>query len=173
MRTPRALVSLLLLGLLGACAGRPGPAAWAASVCDALTPWRTEIGALNERAQRQMDAATTPVQAKEHLVRLLTGAEKASETARDRVARAGVPDVTEGEEVAAGFVASLAATRDAYGKARTTVERLAVGDATAFYAAVEVAMKTLTEEYGRSALDTTKVRSVELKRAFAEVPECR
>ena len=47
------------------------------------------------------------------------------------------------------------------------------GDATTFYDGVQAALATLTEEYGRSALDTTRLHSVELQRAFDEVPECR
>ncbi len=174
MRTPRALVPLVLLGfVLGACGGGPAPAAWAAAVCSALAPWRTEIGSLTERAQKQLTPATTPAQAKENLVRLFGGAQTASETARTKVAAAGVPDVDGGAEIARQFENSLAGARDAYGRAKTAVERLGTGDATAFYDGVQAAMATLTEEYGRSALDTTRLRSVELQRAFDEVPECR
>jgi hypothetical protein len=158
---------------LGACGGGLAPATWAASVCAALAPWRTEIGSLTERAQRQMAGATTAAQAKENLVRLLDGARAASETARSRVDEAGVPDVDGGAEVAREFAASLMAARDAYGKARDAVGGLSTTDADAFYEAVENAMKTLNEEYARSALDTTKLRSAELRRAFDEVPECR
>lgn len=174
MRTPRALGALLLLGLvLAACGNRPAPATWAASVCAALTPWRAEIVSLTERTQRQMQAATTPAQAKENLVRLLEGAEAASETARDRVAAAGVPDVDNGEEISRSFVTSLTGARDAYGRAKVAVEKAAVENSSTFYADVEATMTTLKEEYARSALDTTKVRSVELQQAFDEVPECR
>lgn len=174
MRTLRALVSVVVLSfLLGACGGGPAPAAWAASVCAALSPWRAEIGSLTERAQRQMDAATTPAQAKENLVRMFAGAESASENARAHVAEAGIPDVEGGETIAKSFVNSLAAVRDAYGGAKRRIEAMAVGDPSAFYAGVEAAMKTLNEEYGRSALDTTKLRSEELQRAFDEVPECQ
>ena len=68
---------------------------------------------------------------------------------------------------------SLAGARNAYGRARVAVEAAAVDDPSAFYAEVEATMKTLNEEYGRSALDTTKMHSVELRQAFDEVPECR
>lgn len=174
MRTPRALVPLLLLGLvLAACGNRPAPAAWAASVCAALTPWRAEISSLTERTQRQMEAATTPAQAKENLVRLLEGAEAASEAARARVAAAGVPDVDNGEEISRSFVKSLTIARNAYHRARVAIEGAAVEDASTFYAGVEATMNTLNEEYASSALDTTKVHSVELRQAFDEVPECR
>ncbi|HZN16855.1 MAG TPA: hypothetical protein VFB84_01505 [Micromonosporaceae bacterium] len=174
MRTPRRLLTVLLVGLLlGACGGGPTPGVWAATVCQALGPWRSDIASLTARAQQQMAAATTPAQARENMLRLLEGAQQATETARSRVEAAGVPDVDGGSAVAQEFQHALAAMRDAYARARTAVDVLATGDADAFYDGVEAAMATLTEEYGRGALDTTKISSTELRRAFDEVPECR
>lgn len=174
MRSPRAgaALAVVLVAALAACGGgRPAPRAWAAQVCEALAPWRAEIGALTSSTQQQMTAQTTPAQAKENLVRLLGGAESASETARAGVADAGVPDVDGGDEVAGGFVASLSAVRDAYGKARRTIEGLDTGPA--FYDGVGAAVETLNREYEASALDTTALDSPELRQAFDEVPECR
>ena len=74
--------------LVVAGCGGPSPRAWAASVCEALTPWRAEINKLTSSTQQQMTAQTTPAQAKENLVRLFAGAEQASETARPQ-GRAG------------------------------------------------------------------------------------
>jgi hypothetical protein len=174
MRPPRALVPLVLLGLvLSGCGGGHAATAWAASVCTALAPWRNEISSLTDRAQRQMAGATTPGQAKENLVRLLGGAEAASEAARSRVSAAGVPDVDGGEQIAGQFVAALTAARDAYGNAKRAVQKLATTDDKAFYDGVAAAMATLTDEYARSSLDTTRLRSAELQQAFDEVPECR
>lgn len=153
--------------------GGPAPQAWAAAVCQALTPWRTEISTLTSRTQQQMTAATTPAQAKENLVRLFGGAAAASETARQKVQRAGVPDADGGEAVAAGFVSSLSAVRDAYGRARDDIAELDTANADTFYTEVGKVVQTLDTEYGRGALDTTRLSSEELKRAFDEVPECR
>ncbi|WP_203714411.1 hypothetical protein [Asanoa siamensis] len=173
MRTPRAVLPavLLVLALAGCGAGRPAPQIWAADVCDALSPWRDEIDSLASGTQQQMTAKTTPAQAKENLVRLLGGAEQASEDARALVEKAGVPDVDEGTAVADGFVGSLAGVRDAYGKAKRTIDGLDTGPA--FYDSVQVAVETLNKEYDASALDTSKLDSPELTRAFDEVPECR
>ncbi|GAA4693274.1 hypothetical protein [Phytohabitans rumicis] len=176
MRTPRAVFVVLATVfalLVGGCAGGPTPRVWAASVCTALSPWRTEIGTLTTRTQQQMTAKTTPAQAKENLVRLLGGAESASETAREQVQKAGVPDVDGGESVAKGFLRSLTAVRDAYGKAKQGIEQLDAGQADPFYDGVQSVMNTLTSEYNRSALDTSALDSEELKQAFDEVPECR
>jgi hypothetical protein len=176
MRTPRAVIVALTTAfalLAGGCGGGPAPRAWAANVCTALSPWRAEISTLTSRTQQQMTAKTTPAQAKENLVRLLGGAESASEAARAKVEEAGVPDVDGGESVATGFVRSLTAMRDAYGRARQSVEGLDAGRADPFYDGVESVMSTLTTEYNESALDTSSLDSEELRAAFDEVPECR
>lgn len=153
------------------CGGNPAPRAWAAAVCQALAPWRAEITDLAATTQQQMTAKTTPAQAKENLVRMLGGAESASETARVKVTEAGVPNVDGGEAVAQGFVGSLVAVRDAYGKARRAIEGLDTGPA--FYDGVEATVDTLNKEYDASALDTASLDSPELRAAFDEVPECR
>ncbi|MER6753429.1 hypothetical protein [Micromonospora echinofusca] len=180
MRTCRAaaagkltVVLATLVLVLAGCGGGPSPRAWAASVCSALTPWRAEISKLTRSTDQQMTAQTTPAQAKENLVRLFGGAEQASETARRKVEEAGVPEAEQGEEVSAGFRASLAKVRDAYGRARDTIDGLGTGQPTAFYDGVRAAVDTLNKEYDASALDTSRLNSEELKRAFDEVPECR
>nr|MDT0660114.1 hypothetical protein [Micromonospora sp. DSM 115978] len=180
MRTPRPAPAVWFTAVLcacavlaGACGGGPAPRAWAASVCQALAPWRAEISTLTSSAQQQMTAQTTPAQARENLVRLFGGAEQASETARRAVQEAGVPDVDGGEVVSQEFLASLTAVRDAYGRARRSIEELGAGPAGEFYASVKAAVDTLNQEYDASALDTSKLDSVELQQAFDEVPECR
>ncbi|BCJ58977.1 hypothetical protein [Micromonospora endophytica] len=180
MRTCRAAAAgklitvLVTLALLAACGSSgPSPAAWAASVCSALTPWRAEISKLTSSTNEQMTAQTTPAQAKENLVRLFGGAEQASEDARRKVEQAGVPEVEHGEEISAGFRASLASMRDAYGQARTTIDGLSTGEAGVFYDGVRAAVEVLKQEYDASGLDTSQLNSEELKRAFDEVPECR
>ncbi len=77
-----------------------------------------------------------------------------------------------GDRIAARFAASLKAVRDAYGHARTTVSGLSTADAGAFYKEVGTAFGQLQQEYAASALDTGKVSSAPLRKAFNEVPEC-
>ncbi|HET6532114.1 MAG TPA: hypothetical protein VFH03_16100 [Actinoplanes sp.] len=175
MRPARTLlvIAVVLCTGLAACSTASGPRVWAASVCTALAPWRAEIGTLTTRTQQQMTAATTPAQAKENLMRLFGGAEAASEQARAGVARAGVPDVDRGEQVAAGFVASLSAVRDAYGRAKAGIAALATSPQKAFYAQVAAVVDQLNRDYEESSLDTSRLESRELTKAFDEVPECR
>ncbi|GAA0437691.1 hypothetical protein Aca07nite_46420 [Actinoplanes capillaceus] len=176
MRAVRPITLALVLVLaapLAGCSSRPGAQAWAALVCTALSPWRSEIDTLTSRTQQQMTAETTPAQAKENLARLFNGAESASEEARAGVQRAGVPDVTNGEEIADGFLGSLAGIRDAYGTARTGIEALATSPAKSFYTEVARVVEKLTSDYERSSLDTTSLESVELRQAFDSLPECQ
>jgi hypothetical protein len=176
MRPVRPLAALLVLALvapLAACSSAHGARAWATAVCTSLSPWRTEIGSLTSRVQMQMSAATTPGQAKENLMRLFAGGQDATERARAGVARAGVPDVDGGKEIAAGFTGSLAAVRDAYGKAEQGIEALATAPADTFYPRVEKVVAQFNQDYSASSLDTSKLNSRELKQAFDEVPECR
>jgi len=176
MRSARPVPLLIFIALaitLGGCSGSPSPRAWAASVCTALSPWRTEIGTLTTRTQQQMTAETTPSQAKENLMRLFGGAQEASEKARSGVEEAGVPDVENGKQIADSFTSSLSAMRDAYGRAKSGIEALATSPTKTFYTQVSTVVDTLSTEYAKSDLDTSKIDSKELSRAFDEVPECR
>ncbi len=166
------LATLVLLACLAGCAKGPPPRAWAASVCHALGPWRTEINALTTTAQEQTPQSTTPEQAKENLVRMLGGARDATEKARSEVEAAGVPEVKDGKTIAAKMTESLTKVRDAYGTARDTIDALSTADPASFYTGVQTAMNRLQQDYAASALDTTNLRSTELQTAFAEAPEC-
>ncbi|MEU4694519.1 hypothetical protein [Actinoplanes sp. NPDC023714] len=171
---PISLALVLVLAVpLSACSGQPGAQAWAASVCTALTPWRSEIDSLTSRAQAQMTAETTPSQAKENLSRLFDGAASASEAARAGVERAGVPAVDDGERIADGFLGSLAGIRDAYGQARTGIEGLSTRPTKTFYTEVGKVLDRLNADYEKSNLDTTELESVELRQAFDSLPECQ
>ncbi|GIF15119.1 hypothetical protein [Actinoplanes teichomyceticus] len=167
-----ALVLVLAVSLAG-CSSAHGAQAWVASVCTALTPWRSEISTLTTRTQQQMTTRTTPGQAKENLARLFDGARAASEKARAGVERAGVPDVSNGEAIAAAFVGSLTGMRDAYGSAHDGIEALPTSPAGTFYTEVGKVVERLNQEYEKSGLDVSKLDSVELREAFESLPECQ
>jgi hypothetical protein len=167
-----AVVAALAALLLGGCAGGPPARVWAASVCSALSPWRAELDSLTTKAQEQANAAPNSAQAKENLVRLFDGAQKSTEAARVKVEAAGVPDVDHGDKIARSFVATLAAVRDAYGHAKDGISGLGDNDSKSFSDGVAAVLTALNSEYAKSAVDLTKLDSVELKKAFDEVPEC-
>jgi len=171
----RLVAAIAIAAALSACGGATGvePKAWAKSVCTALRPWRDEIGALTKQVQQQMASATTPVQTKQNLLTLVTGAQTASDTALTKLKAAGTPAVEQGDRIAVQFANAVNGVRDAYAHARTAIEALNTGDAKAFYTAVAATFHTLDHEVSGSDLDTNKVGSVELRHAFDEVPECR
>jgi hypothetical protein len=175
LRSSRAagVPALALLVVLAGCAAGPPPRAWAAAVCSALSPWRVEIDTLTSRAGQVTPQSASPELAKDNLVRMLEGARDASGRARDQVKAAGVPEVDDGEAIAAGMVGSLSMIADAYGRARDGVQALPTTEADVFYQGVTDVMARLQSDYEGSALDTSSLRSQELKQAFAEVPECR
>src|SRR5829696_1973427 len=104
----RALVpAVALLVALTGCSAGPPPRVWAASVCAALSPWRSEIASLTSRAEQVTPESASPELAKDNLVRMLEGARDASGRARDQVEAAGVPEVEGGDSIAHGVVESL------------------------------------------------------------------
>ena len=171
-RGPRTLALLAMGLLLAACGGGVAPSEWARQVCNALKPWQNDIGTLTTLSSEAMRTAKTPPEAKENLVKLLGGAETASERARAALAGAGTPDVSNGAEIAAKFVATVTAARDAYGAARRTIDGLSTADAKTFYDAVSAAMDKLNKDYS-GGVDPGKLSSGELQTAFRDAPECR
>jgi hypothetical protein len=173
----RARVAVLILVVMSfaisACSSAIAPQTWAGSVCQALTPWRAQITALNQNAQAEMAATTTPADTRTHIVALLSGAEQATETARAAVVAAGVPDVDGGAVIEKRFVAALAAVRDAYRQAETTITALPMSDANTFYDGVGAAMTKLNADYANSGVDTSQLASTELQADFDKVAACR
>ncbi len=164
--------TFVLAAALLSCSSATEPKAWTGQVCQALTPWRSEISALNAQAQAQLKAATSPAQARDSIVHLLDGAQKSTESARSRVAAAGVPDVKGGKDAANRLVSALASVRDAYAKASRAIGALKTDPADAFYAGVVNAMGTLNQEYAQSGVDADALGSTELAKDFDEAPAC-
>jgi hypothetical protein len=167
------LVLAVVGGLAGACSSGSAAQEWAAKVCGALGPWRSEITDLNEQAQAEVSAATSPDQARASLLRLLAGAESATEQAHTAVVAAGTPDVAGGAEVAQSFGASLAAARAAYAQAGVDLRALSTSDEQAFYDGVVTVLASLTEAYAAAGVDPSTLDSPELRQAFDEVDTCR
>lgn len=175
-RMRRALVAVLVVACVSGAAGcgsAVAPRTWVTSVCRSLQPWRAAISDLNTTAQTQMASAKTPADTRTHVLALLNGARTASEKARADVAAAGVPDVDGGVAIESRFVASLAAVRDAYGRAAVTVRTLPADNASTFYNGIRAALAQLTTDYNRAGADPSKITSTELQQDFGQVAACR
>lgn len=167
------LVAVVASTSLAACGGAIAPSTWAETVCQSLTPWRSTIASLNQNAQTEMAGAKTPQDTRIHMLALLSGAQRASEKAREAVAGAGVPDVDGGAVIEKRFVAALTAVRDAYARASATIAALPMTDADTFYSGVAAAMTTLNADYAKSGVDTSALASPELQADFDKVAACR
>lgn len=167
------IVALVVLACAGCSRPGPPPDAWVVTVCQALTPWRTEITQLNQRAAIQMGQATTVEQTRSNLVSLVTDARDVTESARAAVAAAGVPDTPGGESVARGFEQSLAATRDAYAAAAEHLLALPGNDEAAFYNGVVDVMDRLNRQYEEAGAELAEMDSPQLRAAFERAPECQ
>jgi hypothetical protein len=174
MRSPRLVLLIVTFVALAGCGtSTVKPSDWVAHVCQSLGPWRSQINSLNATAQSEMATAKTAQDTRTHILALLGGGRKATEQARDAVKAAGVPDVDGGAVIEKRFVDSLTAAAAAYDHAYTSISALSLADADAFYAGVADAMKTLTDEYAKSGIDTDELVSPELQADFDKVAACR
>lgn len=174
MRVRAWLAVVVVLVTVAGCGERTvDPKTWARDVCTALKPWSATISAQTTRTQQQMASVTSAAQAKTTIVGLLDNEAKASEAARKKVVKAGIPDVKNGKNIAGQFVAALASARDAYATARDGIKQLSTTNATSFYDGVSTAIDTMNTQYDAGKLDTGKVKSEDLQHAFDEVPQCQ
>jgi hypothetical protein len=173
MRVRSVAVGGALVFALGACGsnGVP-PADWARDVCVAVKPWSTQIDASVTQARQQITAASDPTKTKAELVALFSGAQQASADAVRKVEKAGIPDADNGEQVASQFTAALVAAKDNFGRAADGVENLPTKDRAKFYDGVVKVGDQLSKDNNASSRQLSDVRSKELEKAFADVPEC-
>jgi DTW domain-containing protein YfiP len=174
MRVRAWLVAAVVVVTVAGCGDSAvDPKTWARNVCTALKPWSSTISELTTQTQQQMASVTTATQAKTSIVGLLDAEAKASESARKKVVKAGIPDVSNGKNIAGQFVAALASAQDAYATARDSISDLSTTNATSFYDGVSTAIDTMNKQYDAGKLDTSKVKSEDLQHAFDEVPQCQ
>src|SRR5262249_19968055 len=163
-----AVFTVACLGYATGCSSTVAPRTWATTVCQSLAPWRAAISRLNETAQTEMASTTTVTDTRTHVLELLDGGRFASQTAPAplAVAAGGVPDVTGGGEIEKRFITALAAVRDAYGRAATTVGNLSTDDPSAFYTGVRSAFAQLNTDYSKAGADPSAIASAELQADF-------
>lgn len=148
----------------------PDAVSWANSVCEALLPWMDEIDTLTGAASVAMTPDSSPGEAKNELLELLSGAADASREARDAVIAAGVPDVDNGQAIATRFADSLAGTRDAYQSAHDDLAALNAEE-DGFYDEVALVMAELVDAYA-AVPQVAALDSDELREGFETAPAC-
>jgi hypothetical protein len=176
-QTITALAAVVLLGGCGkaepAKAGPVNAQAWAKSVCGAVKPWQTEIQRLQGEARQKITTKSDAMQTKVELVTLFGGMEKSTGEALNKVAKAGVPDVTDGDKIAGQFVQALTAARDSFDKGRAAVEKLPTSDKAAFDNGVASVRDAMNTENTKAGDAIGKITSPELDKALNAAPECQ
>ena len=142
---------------------------WSASVCKGFATWEHRLTKLG--ATDATDAAD-PADAKTAIVKFLTGAEKATGRLAKALERAGVPSVTDGEEIAATFVSSVEGLRASYVDATAAAAALPIDDpaaALALAAQLQAAEASLHAAVTEAA---QKHPAKKLDEAFATTRAC-
>jgi len=178
--TGTTITALAAVTLLGACSepepAKAGPVeaqAWASSICGAVKPWQTEIQRLQGEARQKITTESDAVQTKIELVSLFGGMEKSTATALSKVAKAGVPDVTDGDKIAGQFVQALTAARESFDKGRDAVEKLPTANKATFDTGVASVRDLMNQENTKAGEAIGQITSPELDKALETAPECK
>ena len=145
---------------------------WAKQICGTVRPWAEHIQQSVTDAQATLGNTSEPAVAKPKLSRLFGDAATETDNAIKGVDRAGVPDVKDGQAVAKQFRAALVSARDAFAKAKRSVDQLDTSDKATFNAAVVRIGTQLSADYGSAGKKIDTSKSDELKKAFDTEPAC-
>ncbi len=160
--------------LTAACGGpdRVKPGAWAKDICGTVRPWAEHIQQSVTDAQATLGKTSDPAVTKPKLSQLFGDAANETDKAIKGVDRAGVPDVDNGEQIAKQFRAALVNARDAFARARRSIDGLSTNDKAKFNADVVRIGNQLSTDYAKTGKAIGNTNSAELRKAFDSEPEC-
>jgi hypothetical protein len=101
---------------------------YAGSVCGALRTWQQHLQSASAILIQRTNAAKTLAEVKTQFVSFFDGAAGETDTMLDEVQAAGVPDVNDGEGVAASMLRELRRFRQIVLTAKTKAEHLPLGN---------------------------------------------
>jgi hypothetical protein len=136
----RLIVTLTLAATLVTAAGCGGGGngdavevgLYASSVCNALTTWREQLTSASTILAQRTSTTEDLRDVRRQFVAFYDGAVDVTDEMLAAVAEAGVPDVDNGEEVAAGLQKELRRFRPILVRARNSARKLPVDDEPAF-----------------------------------------
>jgi hypothetical protein len=128
-----ALVSALVAASMGTAHAATVPAAkWAPKFCTAIQQYQTTITSQSDAVGTALSSVTDLQTARDQLSTYLSSMVDAAKTAATAVQKAGSPSTTNGDKIAAKFVAGLQASSKLFAKAQTKAGKLSTTDAQAF-----------------------------------------
>jgi hypothetical protein len=149
------------------------PAAeWVASVCGAISTWKTELTSGAPDFSQVTDVEST----KQTLGDYLEQVKVSTDTLIADIEAAGTPDVENGEAIAQEFKANLATVGDSFQQAKADLDALSTNDPAAFASGLQEiagALTTAGSEAGQ-AFDklATEYPDSGLDEAAADAPAC-
>lgn len=143
---------------------------WAAAVCRALTSWQSEITSGTPDLADVQDLEAT----KQAVADYLDSVSTATGSLVEDVEAAGVPDVDEGESIAADFESALSSVQQSFEDAKTQVEGLSTADPGAFATELQEVGTTLQSAgtEATSVFDGLSVQYPALNDAIDSEPAC-
>ena len=170
----RLLVVVVPAFAIAACGSGGVPAAeYMSSVCSELRTWLQGIQADAQEVQA-LDPQTPPDEQKEKATAFLDTTIENTEEMISAVNDAGVPDVENGEEIAADVVAALEKAKEAYEEADAKLADLATDDPAAFQQGLsEIGQALSAQGEALSTSMSTLQESEELQNAGEDEPSCQ
>jgi hypothetical protein len=152
------------------------PAAWAQSVCGALSDWQASLQEQSQGLTSEVLEAKNPQAAKQQISAFLDEVIAETETMIGTVSAVGQPAVDEGGQIVEDFSNGLERMRSAFEEAATQVQSVPTDDPQAFQEQLTRIGEDLQTQ-GQAIGDTLgeideKYDAEELRQAFEDTPEC-
>jgi hypothetical protein len=179
-RTLAVTAVCVLLVIPAGCGGSSSPpkvsaSAYVGSVCTALSglvsSLKGRVAQIKQTAS--LGATRTPAQAKAQIVSLFALAIADSLRAIDQIKAAGVPNVSNGQQISSGLVAAFNAVKSALAKTQAQANQLPTSDPTTFQAAVSLLGPSLQASLAAGQAGFQGLNSPALSSAANSSPACQ
>jgi hypothetical protein len=167
---------LVAMSFSTAQAGTVSTDTWAPKFCKAVTQYEQTLEDQSSTFQSNLGSSTNLKAVRAKLVSFLATMEKAANTAKQQIQRAGAPSATNGTKISAKFVSALGKSASVFADAKDQAAKVSTASPKAFEKQatqvgtdLEKAGKSLSAEFGNiKQLDTSKKIQTSLQAA----PEC-
>jgi hypothetical protein len=162
--------------LLSGCGGGGGssqasPSAYVKSVCSSVGGWLASVKARG--AQLNTIKTASPAQGRQELQGFFAGVIADTDKALAAIKAAGVPKVSNGQQVASAFQNVFTQFKTVMTQSEAQVNQLPTNSPTAFKAAADRIAATIRQSLSGLASGLSALRTPELQKAAAQTPACQ
>jgi hypothetical protein len=156
-----------------ACGGssKVSPRAYVRSVCTAVGGWLSQIKGL--QSQLTVKPPTTPVQGRQALQSFIAKVIIATDQTRSQVKSAGVPDISNGQQVSSALVSAFDQVKGALAQARSQANQLSISSPTAFNSSATQLGSTVQQTLSGIGSGLSGLRAPSLEKASSQTPACQ